>query len=106
MREISPSPILSVEEYVRRSPAERQTAIARIRGEKEAGTRSLPSATLIDRSALLTAEQRRSMLDKVASLVDENVCGRSDMCLQFASLLEHALKYMGLPARAVGGKAF
>ena len=105
MREISPSPILSVEEYVRRSPTERKVAIDRVCKEKNAGTRSWPSGTLIDGSALLTAERRRSLLDKVGSLVDENVCGRSDMCLQFALLLERALTYMGLPARAVGGTA-
>jgi hypothetical protein len=44
-------------------------------------------------------------LDRVADLVDENVMGRSDMCLQLADLLNRALAYMPFPSRAVVGMA-
>jgi hypothetical protein len=44
-------------------------------------------------------------LDKVAALVDENLCGRSEMCQQFAELLHLALSYLRLPSRPVVGLA-
>ena len=49
--------------------------------------------------------QRKPLLDKVAALVDENLCGRSEMCQQFAELLDLALSYLRLPSRPVVGLA-
>jgi hypothetical protein len=86
-------------------PSVLQKIVFRIRQEKAAGTRSRPSAYLVDRSSLLTAAQRRAILDKIASLVDENLCGRSEMCVQFAALLSRALTHLMLSARPVCGQA-
>ncbi len=44
-------------------------------------------------------------MDAVAALVDENLFGRSEMCIQFAALLQRALAHLGLPARTVVGWA-
>jgi hypothetical protein len=65
----------------------------------------VPSATLIDKSTILTTEARASLLDQIAKLVDENYVGRGEMCLQFADLLNRALNKLSFPARAVVGKA-
>lgn len=65
----------------------------------------MPSACLIDNSTLLTKQCRQKLLDKVATLVDENLTGRSDMCQQFADLLHRALSYLGLPSNPVVGTA-
>jgi len=48
---------------------------------------------------------RGALIDKIASLVDENLCGRSEMCIQFAILLDRALQHLGLESRSVRGKA-
>jgi hypothetical protein len=84
-REISPALNASVEEYVSQMPPPLQGIISRIRAQKESDSRSRPSASLMDKSAVLTPVKRAALLDRVAELVDENVAGRSDMCLQFAT---------------------
>jgi hypothetical protein len=104
-REISPSLNMSVEDYVSVMPPLIKGIISRIRAEKESGIRRKPSAFLIDKSAMLTPAKRAALLDKVASLVDENVAGRSDMCLQFAALLNLALRHVGFESYAVTGIA-
>jgi len=101
---------LSVDEWLERlPPEEKQIAIQfaqPIRNQKNNGNRPLPSRVLIDRSKLLTSHSRHLILDAVACLVDENCFGRSEMCKQFAELLQKALQYVGLPARAVLGTAY
>jgi hypothetical protein len=91
MREISPTVGMSVDEYLNLAP-EIRPLITEIRRQKEAGERLRPSAALVDRSQMLTPECRRKLLDKIASLVDENYAGRSEMCQQFADLLHRALR--------------
>jgi hypothetical protein len=54
---------------------------------------------------LLSGDARKRLLDKVADLVDENLFGRSEMCMQFADLLTLALTHLELEARAVLGTA-
>ena len=54
---------------------------------------------------MLTKEVREKLLDKVAALVDENYAGRSEMCQQFADLLNRALAYLHFPSRGVMGTA-
>jgi hypothetical protein len=105
LREISPDVNLSADDFLETCPPKIQEIVDRIRTEKHAGTRAKPSASLIDHSSILTKAQRLSILDKVASLVDENLCGRSEMCKQFADLLSRALTHLGLPARPVLGTA-
>ena len=43
--------------------------------------------------------------NSVAALVDENLFGRSEMCLQFADLLQRSLAHLKFPARAAVGTA-
>jgi len=105
MREISPAENMSADEFFELAPPEIQEVVARIRWEKKNKTRPCPSAILIDQSKLLTKEFRKKLLDEIAELVDQNLCGRSEMCMQFADLLHRALKHLQLPARAVIGKA-
>src|SRR5258707_6073119 len=103
MREISPAQILSAEEYVAHLPPPFRALVRDIRAQKESGQRPRPSTGLVDRSALLTLERRRHIVDAVAALVDENLTGRADMCLQSAMLLQRGLAHLGLPARLVLG---
>jgi hypothetical protein len=86
-------------------PPPLQGLISRIRAQKESDCRIRPSASLIDNSAMLTPGKRAALLDKVAELVDENVGGRSDMCLQFAGLLNLGLRHLGFNSFAVTGTA-
>jgi hypothetical protein len=106
MREISPAKNLSADEYLAHHvPSQVRDLVGRIRAQKQADTRPRPSTRLVDRSTLLTPEQRRALVDRVAALVDENLTGRSDMCVQFAGLLQRGLVHLGLPARTVIGTA-
>jgi hypothetical protein len=104
MREISPAVDLSAENFLKLLPPSHQDIVTRIRDQKKSGTRNWPSATTLDRSALLSETARMAVVDAVARLVDENLSGRSDMCMQFADLLHRALRHLHLPARAVLGK--
>ncbi len=109
MRERSPAENLTVEQFLARLPADAQPPIRAfvesIRAQKQGGQRPLPSSTIIDQSNLLSKSVRYGLLDKVASLVDENYCGRSEMCIQFARLLGLSLRHVGLEAREVIGTA-
>ena len=104
MRETSPAVGISVDEWLVRFP-ECTPIVTQIRRQKETGARLRPSATLVDRSSLMTQEHRGRLLDRVAALVDENYVGRSEMCLQFAALLHRALSYLQFPSRDVVGTA-
>jgi hypothetical protein len=105
MREISRAVNLSADEFLKMLPPKLQKVVFQIRNEKERGARPRPSASLIDCSSTLSEAQRKAMLDKVASLVDENLSGRSDMCLQFADLLSRLLNHLKISARPVLGTA-
>jgi hypothetical protein len=104
-REISPAVNCTVEEYMCVVPSPIKEIILAIRDQRTAGTRPLPSAKLVDASSLLTPSQRAALLDSVAILVDENLSGRSEMCLQFADLLQRSLAHLKFPARAAVGSA-
>jgi hypothetical protein len=71
MREISPAVGISADDFLRSAPDEVKQIVAEIRREKRAGLRKYPSAELLDCSRVLTTTQRKSLLDKVAALVDE-----------------------------------
>lgn len=103
MREISPAINASGDEFLGTLPQHIQQLIAEIRRQKQAGQRPKPSTNLIDRSALFTKAPPRKALDTVAVLVDESLGGRSDMCLQFAGLLNLALTHLRFPSRPVVG---
>lgn len=104
MREISPAVGMSVDDWLRAVP-ELKPFITKIRQQKVTGGRLKPSRTLIDRSKLLTSSHRKMLLDKIAELVDENYCGRSEMCQQFAMLLHKALTHLRISSRLALGTA-
>ncbi len=86
MREISLAVGISADDFLRSAPDEVKQIVAEIRREKRAGLRKYPSAELLDCSRELTTTQWKPLLDKVAALVHENLCGRSKMCQQFVRL--------------------
>jgi hypothetical protein len=104
-REISPAEGISADRFLDLMGEPMRGIVSRIRAEKDDGTRLLPSKTLIDRSVMLTPGKRAALLDKVAEMVDENLSGRSEMCLQFAELLNLALRHLGFNSFAVMGTA-
>jgi hypothetical protein len=83
MRERSPAENLTVEEFLAMIPAAAKSQIMAliesIRLQKRTGQRPLPSSNMIDQSSLLSKSFRVQLLDKVASLVDENYCGRLEI---------------------------
>lgn len=98
MREISPALELSVEEWLKEAGPDARMLVAKIREQKKSGARPKPSEKFLDKSKLLTPAFRAALLDRVAELVDENYAGRSEMCEQFATLVQKALVHLGLPA--------
>jgi hypothetical protein len=104
-REISPAVGVPADRFLELMGEPLQGIVSRIRAQKDDGTRSLPSTALIDRSGMLTPAKRAALLDKIAAMVDENLGGRSEMCLQFAELLNLALRHLGFNSYAVGGTA-
>ena len=104
MREISPSASHSCEEFLHLAPPEARILAERIREQKLKMERPLPSASLIDNSNILNSPARLALIDKVASLVDENLFGRSEMCEQFALLLAKSLVKLGFPAKISTGE--
>jgi hypothetical protein len=104
-REISPAEGMSADKFLDLMGEPMRGVVSRIRAEKDDGTRPLPSKTLVDTSAMLTPGKRAALLDKVAEMVDQNLCGRSEMCLQFAGLLNLALLHLSFNSFAVTGTA-
>lgn len=105
MREISPAHHVTADEFLAMLPQELRGIVESIRHEKRSGIRPLPSPSLIDQSNIAEPTFRQRLVDKVATLVDENVAGRSEMCAQFSLLLARALTKHGYPASAVTGEA-
>ncbi|HEY5536087.1 MAG TPA: transglutaminase-like domain-containing protein [Ignavibacteria bacterium] len=105
MREISPVVNVSVDEFLKLCSEEQRSIVEQIRGMKKEGKRIKPSAQLLDKSDILTPKFRVMLIDKVAEFVDENIFGRSEMCIQFAELLTMALRHFGIDARLAFGKA-
>lgn len=108
-REILPVEGVSANEYIEMitsgSP-EAARFLRSIRVAKKNGTRPVPSSRLwIGNVSSPDKAVCNQLVDKVASLVDENLFGRSEMCLQFASLLARALTELNVPAVAVTGQA-
>jgi hypothetical protein len=105
MREISPAENMTVDEFFQTVPDKLKGNVLKIRAEKTASSRPVPSAKLIDKSQLLNSQVRLKLIDKVSALVDENLFGRSEMCIQFSMLLNPALVYLELPSKTIMGKA-
>jgi hypothetical protein len=105
MREISPAENVSTDDFFNILDAEVKGIVAKIRDEKKANSRPVPSPKLIDKSNVLSADKRQKLIDKVGLLVDENLCGRSEMCIQFAILLTKSLEYLNISASTVMGTA-
>ncbi|HEY9684079.1 MAG TPA: lasso peptide biosynthesis protein [Oculatellaceae cyanobacterium] len=96
---------LSFDEILPKLPPEKRAFVQLVLERRKTRTRPKPSKKLLDRSTLLSAQKRARLIDQVASLVDENMYGRSNLCFQFAELIQKALTHSGLPAKAVVGMA-
>jgi hypothetical protein len=105
MREISPAENLSSEQYFELLPEDSKELINKIRNEKKNGDRPVPSRSLINKSNVLESKIQLKLIDKVALLVDENLGGRSEMCIQFSILLNLALSYFVLDSKVIMGTA-
>lgn len=103
MREISPATSHTVEEFLSVADPESKKTVDRIRSEKKLGVRQRPSAFLLDSSEILNREVRAKLIDKVSELVDENLFGRSEMCMQFAQLMNLSLRKLGVSSKSVIG---
>ncbi|MEO7033493.1 MAG: hypothetical protein ABI548_06430 [Polyangiaceae bacterium] len=86
-------------------PEEQRAFIYAIRAQKAAGTRPMPSASMLSVGDTPPLARRAALLDKVAALVDQALSGRSNMCLQCAALLQRALAALGFAATAKEGQA-
>ena len=104
MREITPAVNMSIDAVIKNSPESVKKLVETIREAKKNGGRPLPSSKLIDESSILEKEIRLFLLDEVARLVDENLFGRSDMCIQFAMLMQKALTELDVDCRSVCGE--
>ena len=98
-REILPIEGVSSKDLFNSLPSVIQKKVLIIREEKGNDIRTLPTGSLIDKSELLDKEKRNKLLNKVAKLVDENIFGRSEMCMQFACLLAKWLQHLGIKAK-------
>ena len=105
MREVSPNHGISPEDFLKFAPPELCSIVTKIREQKLARRRQVPSVTLIDHSNILSSVDRAKLIDKIALMVDENLCGRSEMCIQFALLLDRSLQHLGWHSRSVAGTA-
>jgi len=105
LREICPAFNASVDEFLSLAGPGHRKWVEGIRRQKRMDERPHPSSTLVDRSQVLIRTERHALIDAVADLVDENLYGRSEMCVQFADLLSRALQHLCIPARPVMGQA-
>lgn len=80
------------------------TLLARIREEKLTGSRILPSASVLSVGDTPPESTRLFLIDACAKIVDQNWAGRSEMCIYFAVLLRHGLRYLGYEAEVEVGK--
>ncbi len=79
--------------------------LSTIETQKRKGCRPRPSEQLINLGIQPDIATRTFLLDKCGELVDENWCGRSEMCVYFAVLLRHAFNQLGIDANVTLGKA-
>ena len=108
VREICPAENLTVKEFInitKKSDPSITKIVKRIRLEKSKNTRKMPSKSLIGNYDKLPIDKQKLLLDKIASLVDENLFGRQEMCSQFALLVEKALNKLDINAKSIYGKA-
>jgi len=105
--EVCPAENITVDEYVKTFVPDgvKERTLRKIRKQKAGGLRPLPSHRLTGDVDNPKINIRRTVVDEVAGLVDENLFGRSEMCLQFAALLARALSQMGIQAQAKVGQA-
>lgn len=79
--------------------------LTKIQTEKQNGTRKLPSSTIISIGDVPAQTERVFLVDTCARLVDQNWCGRSEMCINFAVLIRYGLGLLGYQATVEVGKA-
>lgn len=105
----------SVRQSLKSSYQEKQTGVItskkdlnellkKILEDKKTGNRSKPSKKLILGASKFTDQLRKDLVDIVGEIVDQNWCGRSEMCVLFAILLGDALRELSTNPQVVIGK--
>lgn len=77
----------------------------RIAKERHEGSRPKPSDNAIFGKSKFNLKLRKALLDMVANIVDQNWCGRSEMCVYFAIVISEALKILGGNPKVFYGNA-
>lgn len=78
--------------------------INKILEDKKTGNRSKPSSKLKLGRSKIKDQLRRDVVDVVGGIVDQNLFGRSEMCVLFAILLGDALKKLNMSPKIIIGK--
>jgi hypothetical protein len=73
--------------------------------QKEEGSRPFPSNRLMTNGNFLDEYTRNVLVDLCAVAVDNNWCGRSEMCIYFSCLMRYALRLLGYKAEVHIGEA-
>ncbi len=71
---------------------------------KKTGNRPKPSSKVVLGESKFSDKLRSTLIDVVGNIVDQNWCGRSEMCVLFAILLSDTLNALGANAKAIIGK--
>ncbi len=82
-----------------------QVLLRKIRAQKKANQRVLPSSRLVSIGNSPPENDRRFLVDACSKLADENWCGRTEMCIYFAVLVRHGLMSLGYCSNVETGKA-
>ncbi|TQK74057.1 hypothetical protein FB479_102697 [Brevibacillus sp. AG162] len=73
--------------------------------QKKDGTRPFPSDRLVTNGNLIDEYTRNVLVDLCAAAVDNNWCGRSEMCLYYSCLIRYVLRLLGHKAQVHIGEA-
>jgi hypothetical protein len=95
----------SLFKYIQSLPPKHKKILDLILKQKKDLQRHRPSGNCILGTSQISPKIRLALLDLVASVVDDNFWGRSEMCVYFAILLRDALVKIGYTAQAILGSA-
>ncbi len=79
--------------------------VSQINEQRANNNRPLPSHLLISIGDIPNLATRHFLVDTCAALVDQNWCGRSEMCIYFAALMRHGLNQLRQKVVVELGKA-
>jgi len=79
--------------------------LSKISEERKLGKRPKPSENVCLGKSRFSDKNRKVYIDTVAQIIDNNLTGRSTMCVYFAILLADVLRQHGFDSKAFIGKA-